>query len=196
MTTVTAITPMLKVYAANLAKYNGGRLVGEWIDLPTSREELEEQIAKILGTDEEIAIHDHEGMYKRVSQYDNIYTLNEQLEELQNAADSNGISSEALEVILNGADSLEEAISDIENGIRVYTDVKNYEDVAQQHLEESGYFHNLKESLQHGQEKSAAEQLAAEIETYFDFEAYGRDMEHNDSWYEDFTIGIAVQVFR
>lgn len=48
----------IKLYIANLAKYNEGELVGKWITLPTEEDELRETISDVLGTDEEYAIHD------------------------------------------------------------------------------------------------------------------------------------------
>lgn len=48
----------VKRYVANLAKYNEGKLAGEWLTLPKSREELEERLQVIMGEDEEYTIHD------------------------------------------------------------------------------------------------------------------------------------------
>ncbi|MED1947208.1 MULTISPECIES: antirestriction protein ArdA [Brevibacillus] len=39
----------VKRYVANLAKYNEGKLVGEWLTLSKSREELEERLQVIMG---------------------------------------------------------------------------------------------------------------------------------------------------
>ena len=33
---------MLRIYLTNLGKYNEGELIGEWLDLPCTDEELEE----------------------------------------------------------------------------------------------------------------------------------------------------------
>lgn len=33
---------MMKIYLTNLGKYNEGQLVGEWVELPVSQEELKE----------------------------------------------------------------------------------------------------------------------------------------------------------
>ena len=46
----------IRIYVANLAKYNEGRLVGRWIDLPAY--DLWEQVEEMLAGAEEGAIHD------------------------------------------------------------------------------------------------------------------------------------------
>ena len=37
---------ILKVYVANLGKYNEGELVGDWISLPVENEELEKFLSE------------------------------------------------------------------------------------------------------------------------------------------------------
>jgi|SRR3989339_682035 len=71
----------INIYVANLTKYNEGILKGEWIKLPISKEELEEALNEILGSDDEHAIHDFEAPFD-IHEYDNIYELNEFAQEL------------------------------------------------------------------------------------------------------------------
>ncbi|MBN1467201.1 MAG: antirestriction protein ArdA [Fusobacteriaceae bacterium] len=81
----------INVYVANLGKYNEGYLVGEWLELPTDEETINNHIEKVLtdngkypvGQYEEIAIHDYESPIN-VNEYDDIYKLNEFLNEVQN----------------------------------------------------------------------------------------------------------------
>ncbi len=73
-----------KIYLTNLAKYNQGRLVGKWIDLPLPEEDLQKSLEDILGNDQEAFITDYEAPY-RIEEYDNPFELNkfaEQLDEL------------------------------------------------------------------------------------------------------------------
>lgn len=83
----------MKIYIADLAAYNNGFLVGEWVDLTevTTAEELQSKIDSILahGTEvcddqdyphEEYAIHDYEDaevVGGRVSEYDSPFELQE-----------------------------------------------------------------------------------------------------------------------
>lgn len=54
---------MMRIYLTNLGKYNEGELVGEWVDLPIEKENLQE-VFKRIGIDgkqyEEYFITDYE----------------------------------------------------------------------------------------------------------------------------------------
>ena len=92
----------IRIYIANLGKYNEGYLVGEWIDLPATEEELEELYVRIKAGHyeegeykvgyyengsfyEEVAIHDYESEISglEIGEYDSIDRLNELAEELE-----------------------------------------------------------------------------------------------------------------
>lgn len=93
----------IRIYIANLGKYNEGYLVGEWIDLPATEEELEALFVRIkvghydedgeyvAGYEEgysfyeEVAIHDYETEFSglKIGEYDSIQKLNELAEELE-----------------------------------------------------------------------------------------------------------------
>jgi len=49
----------ISVFIQNLAKYNEGSIVGDWVTLPVSDEELRAVTKKILGDDEELEIADY-----------------------------------------------------------------------------------------------------------------------------------------
>lgn len=115
----------IRIYIANLGKYNEGYLVGKWIDLPATEEELEALYVRIKVGHynengeyeagyyedgcfyEEVAIHDYEAEVSglKIGEYDNIARLNELAEELENE------ELEVVEAIIEatGCD-LEEAI--------------------------------------------------------------------------------------
>ena len=71
---------MMKIYLTNLGKYNEGQLVGEWVELPVSQEELKEVFERI-GIDgkeyEEYFITDYECDFYQIGEYENLDTLNE-----------------------------------------------------------------------------------------------------------------------
>jgi hypothetical protein len=71
-----------RAYIANLGKYNEGELVGGWIDLPTTDEEIDtflKDVVKLDDTYEEYAIHDWESEYMSYpGEWVNIYDINEQ----------------------------------------------------------------------------------------------------------------------
>ncbi len=53
-----------RIYVANLAAYNAGRMKGKWIEPSTDADELAEQVAKAIGGNvnrDEWAFHDYDG---------------------------------------------------------------------------------------------------------------------------------------
>jgi len=60
-----------RIYIADLAEYNSGRLVGAWIDTAgKDAEDLQNEIGEILKPgNEEWAIHDHEGFGNLLGEY-------------------------------------------------------------------------------------------------------------------------------
>lgn len=78
---------MINVFITNLAKYNEGELVGQWVTLPLPPEELDEVIEEILGDDEEYFITDYECEFMEVPEYCNIHELNELAEELDSLSE-------------------------------------------------------------------------------------------------------------
>lgn len=122
-----------KIYIANLGKYNEGELVGGWISLPFTDDELEELFVKIkLGAFvdgeyvhgleengsyyEEYAIHDCDfSIDYKVGEYENIHTLNSNFEALDSMNEEE--INLSLAVIECGyADDLEEAIQQVNDG--------------------------------------------------------------------------------
>lgn len=74
----------INVYVANIGKYNEGELVGGWISLPRSEEEIEDFLRGTVGINdeyEEYAIHDWESNYfEKISECESIDSLNEKAE--------------------------------------------------------------------------------------------------------------------
>lgn len=151
---------MLNIFITNLGKYNEGELVGEWVKLPVSEEELEAVFERI-GINEEYEEHfitDYEtditGL--KVGEYDNIEDLNELAETLE---DLDEYEREIVEAMISEGYDLEEALEK-KDDCMVYHDCNDMTDVAEQYAEETGLLDSIPENLRY----------------YFDFEAYGRDM--------------------
>lgn len=70
----------MKIYITNLTQYNVGRLIGEWVGLPCTKEELQDAMSRVLCLDEEYFIIDSEDIPFDVGEYDNPFRLNEKLE--------------------------------------------------------------------------------------------------------------------
>jgi len=154
----------VRIYVANLAAYNAGRLVGEWIDLPLSNEELREKIQSILDAwndgfspSEEWAIHDYEAPFE-IGEYESPYKVNEWAEKLSSINED----EEVISAIFGGF-SIKEALEILENGeYRVYNDCNDMADVAYAWYEETGRLAEIENVLP---------------VSYVDWDAIGRDME-------------------
>ena len=151
---------MLNIFITNLGKYNEGELVGEWVELPVSEEELEAVFERI-GINEEYEEHfitDYEtditGL--KVGEYDSIEDLNELAETLE---DLDEYEREIVEAMISEGYDLEEALEK-KDDCMIYHDCNDMTDVAEQYAEETGLLDSIPENLRY----------------YFDFEAYGRDM--------------------
>lgn len=76
---------LLNVFITNLGKYNEGELVGEWLELPCTEEELQASLKRIGINEEyeEYFITDYESnCYMKIGEYENIIELNKQMLEL------------------------------------------------------------------------------------------------------------------
>ncbi len=157
----------IKVFITDLAAYNEGNLVGKWVELPKDEDELEEIIREILNEGhcgevlcyhEEFFITDYEAPFK-VGGYEDVYRLNEWAERLENCKEED---EDVIRAIFDYAGSVEEGFTILEDGdYRVYKACDNMTDVAMEIVEEQGILSNVPEN----------------IAQYFDYEAYGRDLE-------------------
>lgn len=151
---------MIKIYIANLGKYNEGELVGEWVTLPATEEELQDVFRRIKLDDryEEYAIHDYEAPFE-IHEYTSVYRLNElawQLEELED------YQKKEVELLLATNElTLEEALDAVQGqGIayRIYHNCSSMADVAYEIYEE-------------------ADMIPDKLQYYIDWDRLGRDLE-------------------
>ena len=156
----------ISIYLTNLRKYNEGELIGKWVELPISEDDLQEELEEVLGDDEEYFITDWEcprGF--EIGEYSNLYSLNEEAEEYEDILrDKFGGNEEALEL----------ALSEYDNNISRYESVDVYifngdmSDVAREYI--STY---------------PTQDMPSVFLDYFDFSAYGEYLEESGN----FVIG-------
>ncbi len=152
---------MMNIYLTNLGKYNEGELIGEWVQLPISDEELQE-VFKRIGINEkyeEYFITDYECDFYEIGEYESINTLNEMAKKLDNLDEE---QEQVVKVLMSecGYD-LDDAIEKAESGdYRTYIDCNDMTDVAYAVVEECDYLRNVPEN----------------VARYFDYEAFGRDL--------------------
>ena len=163
---------VLNIYVANLGKYNEGELVGGWISLPTSEDEivefLVEQVGVILDPVEAhermlagervyegYAIHDYESEFFKVDEYDDIYQLNEKAEAI---SELNPYEEKTLKAAVEwmGSEALEQDLDDFVLLEGVHSDY----DLGYYWIVESGCY-DLGDSV---------------LSRYSDYESFGRDV--------------------
>jgi antirestriction protein len=151
----------MKIYLTNLGKYNEGELVGEWVELPASQEELEKVFERIGINEEyeEYFITDYECDLYEVGEYENVDKLNDIAERIKEL-DEEG--SKVVKALIQKLDyTLDETIDKVNSGdYMIYNDCENMTDVAYQVVEECGYLENVPDN----------------VARYFDYESFGREL--------------------
>lgn len=173
---------IITVFLTNLGKYNEGELVGEWISLPIDEDKLE-AVRERIGINElyeEEFLTDWESpiraVYEYIGEYTSIESLNEIAEQLEAVPEDDYPILNAIYDLTGDFDSM---LSKYDDGdYRVYDGCYSMEAVACTYLEELGTFQNL----------------PSFIETYFDYEAFGRDMKLEGS-YTELDDGTIVEVY-
>jgi antirestriction protein len=158
----------IRIWLGHLGAYNAGYLIGRWIDLPKSDEEMNEVYEELMSQaarkgehgdefdvfDLEVNIH---GVYKDLSRL-GLRELNELAERLEEMKD---YEIEALSYVMQIVDNVPEAIEAIDEGkCLILSNVENLEDLGRKHVEE---FNSI--------------EIPEHIEPYFDFERYGRELD-------------------
>ncbi|MBO4542672.1 MAG: antirestriction protein ArdA [Bacteroidales bacterium] len=161
----------LSVFLTNLGKYNEGELVGEWVDLPVSDDELQEVYKRIGISDEpdeygryyeETFITDYESDIDglEIGEYDSITRLNEIAEAIEELDDYDlKVFKNAVEAGFVDADDIEDF--DPSRYI-LYEDVSSATDLAIAEIESI-----------YGSLSNAPKEL---LEEYFDYDNYGETM--------------------
>lgn len=169
---------MLSVYLTNLAKYNAGKLVGKWIELPMDEDQLKEEVQAVLGEGEEYFITDYESDYElRLSEYEDVYILNERIAKFLEVAE------EYDDKVIIAAFKYLVEFNDVYNclkdhNLNVFYNVYSATELGYAVVEEGLFEINIPE----------------ELKGYIDFESIGEEWECSGTViYED--LGIAVRFY-
>ena len=153
-------TKEIKVFVTNLGKYNEGELVGEWLDLPATDDEIADLLDRIGINEryEEYFITDYETDIEglAIGEYESLESLNDIAEQLSELNDS---ELECVEALMISGSTLQEAIDSYPDCV-VYPDCHDMTDIAYEFVESAGLLDSLPENLR----------------SYFDYEAFGRDL--------------------
>lgn len=157
---MTATEP--RIYVACLAAYNNGKLHGRWIDATLGADHIQDEINAMLAESpepgaEEWAVHDYDGM-PSMGEHPN-------LEAVAKYAECYEKHGEAWKVWVDNDPNHNTEESDFEE--QYLGEFDSLEDYAANFLERTGGLEGAPDLLK----------------TYFDFAAYGRDMElGGDIW--------------
>lgn len=172
----------MRVYVADLGKYNEGDLVGDWVELPV--DDVDETLREIIYYDpqeRDHALHDWEDIPFPINEYMSLHQVNEMAEAVANFSKE---ELEVLEVICDdGIADFEGAVEMVKNSeYRIYWDCKDMSDVARIIIEEQGVLKCLPESYQ----------------GYFDYESYGDTLQHSNTWrkVENLEASYYIEIFR
>ena len=179
---------MLNVWIGNLGKYNEGELVGEWLKLPVSKQEIETFLREKVGLQltqaevdkaleeegvcyEEYMINDYEtDLPIKISEYENLDNLNLLATIAENVNDMDAINAY---VDSQGEMTLEELANLMEQE----------DDIAYFRFSNDSSSMSAEEKM--GYEMADATGLLStlqklQIEEFFDFEGYGSSLENGD----------------
>lgn len=172
----------INVFITNLGKYNEGELIGEWVSLPIDEDTLATVRDRIGINDEyeEEFLTDWEcpikAVYELIGEYTSIVTLNEIAEQLEAIPET---EYPILNAIYDMTGDYESMLNKYDSGeYRVYYGCYSMESVARTYLEETGMLYNLPNF----------------IESYFDYESFGRDMSFEGS-YSELDDGTILEVY-
>lgn len=164
----------IRIYVADLAAYNNGKLHGVWINVCNVLDDILQQVHEMLaaspeGSSEEYAIHDYEGFEGySVSEYQGIENVHEIACFIE---EHPGLSGELLSEFNGNVEEARQAIE--ENYCGCYGSVAEY---AQELTEETS-------------------QIPEHLAFYIDYESMGRDMEMGGDIYTIQTSYDEVHIF-
>lgn len=163
---------MIEICVTNLGKYNEGELIYSRLVLPATTEEIQTAYDEIGVADgtmyEETFISDYETDINglSISEYASIDDLNELADELSNLDE---YELEAFGAMLDAGLDTDEALQKVQdNEYRIYEGCYSMAAVAEEYADETGLLSSIPDDLR----------------IYFDFEAFGRDMDINGHFIE------------
>lgn len=145
-----------RIYVADLAAYNNGKLHGVWIDATDALEDIQKAVAEMLkqspeGFAEEYAIHDYEGFGScRISEYEGLERVHELACFIEEHEE---LGAELLSFFCGDLDQAAEAIEDQHAGC-----FKSVADFAEELTEDTA-------------------QIPENLTRYIDYNAMARDLE-------------------
>ncbi|AWK51070.1 antirestriction protein ArdA [Clostridium beijerinckii] len=173
---------MINVYITNLGKYNEGDLIGKWLELPATDEEIE-NVLKEIGIDgvlyEEYFFTDWEVIDGiEIKEYSSLKELNEIAGTLENL---NEVDLEICQCLMKNENcTLDEAMEKKDNRIIINLEKNTMIDECS----------NLAYSYINEIYGDVSDLSRETLERYFDFKSFGRDLSYD--YFIDYNLNIAI----
>ena len=165
----------IKIYLSSLSRYVEGRENGKWLRLPMDTDKLQSIYNDIVGKNQEHIILDYDAPFD-ISEYENIFMLNETLENISDY----GLDYDMLTALFKVNPNRDEVLEAIENGTYTIVNVDEVsagwnvsldcEEVFGMILNEEGY-NNL-----------FSQPIPEEMIDYIDFSQIYTCLSVNDGW--------------
>lgn len=165
----------VKIYLSNLSKYVEGKENGRWLQLPMDQDKLQSVYNDIVGKNQEYIILDYNSPFE-ISEYEDIFILNETLENISEHGPDDDIltalfkvnpdRNEVLEAIENG----EYSIVNVDEVSARWSSTLDREELFGMVLNEEGY-NNL-----------FSQAIPEEMIDYMDFAQIYTCLSINDGW--------------
>lgn len=178
----------VKIYLSNLSKYIEGRENGRWLQFPMDQDKLESIYNDIIGKNQEHIILDYDAPFN-ISEYENIFALNEILENISDCGldddmlmalfKVNSDRDEVLEVIEDGAYNIIN-VDEVSSG---WSAALDREEIFGMVLNEEGY-NNL-----------FSQPIPEEMIDYMDFAQIYTCLSVNDGW-QPVDVGNVTYLVR
>lgn len=178
----------IKIYLSSLSRYVEGRENGRWLELPMDSDKLQSIYNDIVGKNQEHIILDYDAPFD-ISEYENIFTLNETMENLSDC----GLDDDMLTALFKVNPDRDEVLEAIENGAYTIVNVDEVsagwnisfdrEEIFGMVLNEEGY-NNL-----------FSQPIPEEMIDYIDFAQIYTCLSVNDGW-QPVDVGNVIYLVR
>tara|TARA_R100001244_G_scaffold119887_1_gene89460 strand:+ start:48 stop:608 length:561 start_codon:yes stop_codon:yes gene_type:complete len=155
--------PEPKIYVANLAAYNSGRMVGDWVT-PTDYETFDDfnkAIQKATRYADEIAVHDYDYLPSSMGEYPNLEGLYDFCDQIED-------SPMCLDALIAYADYMGDDLTNFsfDDAEELYGgEWDSFKEYAENYCEMVG-------------DAAEIEKLPQNLQYHFDMDSYARDLEH------------------
>lgn len=165
----------MEIYITDLAAYNNGYLIGEWVALPMDENDLSAKIREILAIGaeacgdtehEEIFITDYESDLVSIGEYDDIFSLNAMAEKSEFL---NDYEIKAIKFLLRN-----NFVKDFDEAMEHFEDVIIHESTSMEDL-----------AYEFINECYSIDSLPSIIANNIDYEKIGRELEMEGRYYEE-----------